>query len=219
MTSLLTLALLYLAALVIPGPNMILLTHTAASVSRRAALATALGISVGTLMWVGVAVFGMKSIFDAAPVLQTALRLVGGLYLLYLAWGLMREAWNGRVTSTGNSNDANAIDRNTNDHQNFAAYFRRGLLTNATNPKSLAFWSSVAVVSIDPDASLATQTASVALVAIMGLAWHIGVAFLFSTAPTQRAYLRVKPLLSAVTSIIMAAFGVRLLVSLIDSRN
>jgi threonine efflux protein len=214
MTSLFTLALLYLAALLIPGPNMILLTHTAASVSRRAAVATALGISVGTLMWVAIAVFGMKSIFDAAPVLQTALRLVGGLYLLYLAWGLMRDVWRRPATVNRSSNDAeqNATDTNADLHS--TSFFRRGLLTNATNPKSLAFWSSVAVVSINPKASLAIQLASVALVAIMGLAWHVGIAFLFSTAPAQRAYLRVKPVLSIITSIIMAVFGARLLASL-----
>jgi threonine efflux protein len=221
MTSLFTLALLYLAALMIPGPNMILLTHTAASVSRPAALATALGISVGTLMWVAIAVFGMKSIFDAAPVLQTALRLVGGLYLLYLAWGLTRDVWGHRASPKLDSSVAatRANGNDTSDDQRFAKYFRRGLLTNATNPKSLAFWSSVAVVSIDPNASLAIQIASVVLVAVMGLGWHIGVAFLFSTAPAQRAYLRVKPVLSVITSIIMAGFGVRLLASLVATRS
>ena len=83
-----TLALLYLAALIIPGPNLLLLTHTAASASRRAALGVALGISTGTVRWVAVAVFGVQHIFEAAPALQTALRAVGGVYLLYLAWGL-----------------------------------------------------------------------------------------------------------------------------------
>ena len=71
-----------------PGPNLLLLTHTAASASRRAALGVALGISTGTVMWVAVAVFGVQQIFEAAPALQTALRAVGGVYLLYLAWGL-----------------------------------------------------------------------------------------------------------------------------------
>ena len=62
-----TLALLYLAALIIPGPNLLLLTHTAASASRRTALGVALGISTGTVLWVAVAVFGVQQIFDAAP--------------------------------------------------------------------------------------------------------------------------------------------------------
>jgi len=70
LTSLASLALLYLAALIIPGPNLLLLTHTAASASRRAALGVAFGIATGTLLWVGIAVFGVQKIFEAAPMLQ-----------------------------------------------------------------------------------------------------------------------------------------------------
>ena len=56
-------------------------------------------------------------------------------------------------------------------------------MTNLTNLKSLAFWTSVAVVSLDPNASLATRFAAVAMVGGMGLIYHLGVAWLFSTAP------------------------------------
>ena len=92
-SSLISLALLYLAALIIPGPNLLLLTHTAASSSRRAALGVAFGIATGTFMWVAVAVFGVQKIFDAVPTLQNGLRAVGGLYLLYLAFSLFRSMW------------------------------------------------------------------------------------------------------------------------------
>ena len=50
----------------------------------RSWLYVAFGIATGTFMWVAVAVFGVQKIFDAAPALQTGLRAVGGLYLLYL---------------------------------------------------------------------------------------------------------------------------------------
>ncbi len=216
-----TLALLYLAALIIPGPNLLLLTHTAASASRRAALGVALGISTGTVMWVAVAVFGVQQIFDAAPALQTALRAVGGVYLLYLAWGLFGSI---RQRDQGSPADRS---RDRDDRQaatdeaatppaasSRATFYRRGLLTNLTNPKSMAFWTSVAVVSLDPQATLATRLAAVAMVGCMGLVYHLSLAWLFSTAPAQQAYLRAKPVLSAITGAIMTAFGVRLLWSL-----
>ena len=216
-----TLALLYLAALIIPGPNLLLLTHTAASASRSAALGVALGISTGTVMWVAVAVFGVQQIFEAAPALQTALRAIGGVYLLYLAWGLF-----GSVRHARHSNSADRTpDREDRGDlaeevaksptaSSRAAFYRRGLLTNLTNPKSMAFWTSVAVVSLDPQATLATRLAAVAMVGGMGLVYHLSLAWLFSTAPAQQAYLRAKPALSAITGVIMTAFGVRLLWSL-----
>ena len=209
-SSLLSLALLYLAALIIPGPNLLLLTHTAASSSRRAALGVAFGIATGTLMWVAVAVFGVQKIFDAAPALQTGLRAVGGLYLLYLAFSLFRSMWVDRKAAVNTSEVINV----PNDEAGQRTYFRKGLLTNLTNPKSLAFWTSVAVVSLDPNAALATRISAVMMVGIMGLVWHIGLAYLFSTPPAQRAYMRAKPVLSLITGVVMGAFGTRLLLGL-----
>lgn len=218
LTSLASLALLYLAALIIPGPNLLLLTHTAASSSRRAALGVALGIATGTFLWVAVTVFGVQKIFNAAPMLQTGLRVAGGMYLLYLAYGLLRSLWidrnlapdaGERKTRTDEMN-ANAVAAVT-PRESGLRFYRRGLLTNLTNPKSLAFWTSVAVVSIDPNAALSTRIAAVTMVALMGLIWHIGLAYLFSTPPAQRAYLRAKPVLSLVTGLVMGAFGTRLL--------
>ena len=217
LTSLASLALLYLAALIIPGPNLLLLTHTAASASRSAALGVAFGIATGTLLWVTIAVFGVQKIFDAAPMLQISLRIAGGVYLLYLAYGLLRSLWADRNVSatrtTDVENDVKTALEVLPESGQFANY-RRGLLTNLTNPKSFAFWTSVAVVSIDAKASLSVHLAAVLMVATMALVWHIGLAYLFSTPSAQRAYLRAKPILSLVTGVVMGAFGTRLLYDL-----
>ena len=211
LASLASLALLYLAALIIPGPNLLLLTHTAAAASRRAALGVALGIATGTLLWVAIAVFGVQKIFDAAPMLQTSLRVAGGVYLLYLAYGLLRSLWVNRKGAVDTVSDvASAAVKSELDGRQ-SAYFRRGLLTNLTNPKSFAFWTSLAVVSLDPNALLATRLLTVFMVAMMAVVWHIALAFVFSTPPAQRAYLRAKPMLSLVTGVVMGAFGTRLL--------
>lgn len=217
LASLTSLALLYLAALIIPGPNLLLLTHTAASSSRHAALGVAAGIATGTFMWVAVAVFGVQKIFDALPMLQTSLRVAGGIYLLYLAFGLLRSLFNDRRSEASPGLQTAAIRAEQSAAPASATtgsqfvFYRRGLLTNLTNPKSFAFWTSVAVVSLDADAALATRVAAVLMVGFMGLVWHIALAYLFSTPPAQRAYLRAKPVLSVVTSVVMAAFGARLL--------
>ncbi len=211
LTSLASLALLYLAALIIPGPNLLLLTYTAAAASRRAALGVALGIATGTLLWVAIAVFGVQKIFDAAPMLQTSLRVAGGIYLLYLAYGLLRSLWVDRKGVGRAADEVVQADVESEASSRQSTFFRRGLLTNLTNPKSFAFWTSVAVVSLDPNALLSTRLLAVLMVATMALVWHVALAFVFSTPPAQRAYLRAKPILSLVTGVVMGAFGTRLL--------
>jgi len=211
LTSLASLALLYLAALIIPGPNLLLLTHTAASASRRAALGVAFGIATGTLLWVAIAVFGVQKIFDAAPMLQTSLRVAGGVYLLYLASGLLRSLWTDRKGAAKVMIDVPGETASSEADSGQSNYYRRGLLTNLTNPKSFAFWTSVAVVSLNPNALLSTRLLAVVMVAMMAVVWHIALAFVFSTPPAQRAYLRAKPVLSLLTGDVMGAFGMRLL--------
>jgi threonine efflux protein len=213
-STLITLALLYLAALIIPGPNLLLLTHTAASSSRRAALGVALGITTGTFLWVAVAVFGVQQIFAAVPALQVALKAVGGAYLLYLAFGMFRTLWLTRGGAPTAPDAASDSVQSSASNEGQLTHYRRGLLTNLTNPKSLAFWTSVAVVSIDPNATLATRIAAVMMVGLMGFAWHIALAYVFSTEPAQRAYMRAKPVLLLVTGTVMTHFGGRLLLGL-----
>ena len=213
-STLITLAALYLAALIIPGPNLLLLTHTAASSSRRAALGVALGITTGTFLWVAVAVFGVQQIFAAVPALQLALKAIGGAYLLYLAFGMFRSLWLSRGATTAALEEDASDAQTTGIDEGRFTHYRRGLLTNLTNPKSLAFWTSVAVVSIDPNATLATRIAAVMMVGLMGFVWHIVLAYVFSTAPAQRAYMRAKPVLLIVTGCVMTLFGGRLLLGL-----
>ena len=55
--------------------------------------------------------FGVQQIFEAAPALQTVLRAVGGVYLLYLAWGLFRSLRRGGNTSDVASGSRAARDR------------------------------------------------------------------------------------------------------------
>ncbi len=213
-SSLVTLALLYMAALVIPGPNLLLLTHTAASSSRRAALGVALGIATGTFLWVVVAVFGVQQIFAAVPPLQLALKAVGGAYLLYLAFGMFRSFWVLRSLALSAVDESAGTSPQSASDERHLAHYRRGLLTNLTNPKSLAFWTSVAVVSIDPSATLTTRIACVVMVGLIGLVWHIALAYVFSTVRAQRAYVRAKPLLLILTGSVMVLFGGRLLLGL-----
>ncbi len=142
---------------------------------------------------------------------------LASLALLYLAYSLLRSLWVDRKTMATATTVAEDVINTAVEvllERGQFAYCRRGLLTNLTYPKSFAFWTSVAVVSIDAKAPMSVHFAAVLMVATMALVWHIGLAYLFSTPPAQRAYLRAKPILSLVTGVVMDAFGTRLLYGL-----
>ena len=59
---------------------------------RRAGVLVALGVSTGATIWASAALFGLSLVFARSLQLAAALRVLGGLYLLYLGQRLWRGA-------------------------------------------------------------------------------------------------------------------------------
>lgn len=73
---------------VTPGPNNLMLTSVGANHGYRASLAPILGINLGVFSQTFLACLGLAGLFQLYPLAQQLLRIVGVLYLLYLAWQL-----------------------------------------------------------------------------------------------------------------------------------
>lgn len=73
-----------------PGPNVIMVTASAANFGYRRTLPQMLGITLGFGILVMAVGLGLAGLFQAEPRLHTVLRYAGGAYLLYLAWCIAR---------------------------------------------------------------------------------------------------------------------------------
>lgn len=65
--TLVTVWLLYLGAMISPGPNVLLVTQLAASRDRRSARYAGAGVAVGAGVWATSAVLGVNAVFVAFP--------------------------------------------------------------------------------------------------------------------------------------------------------
>ncbi|MGV7121064.1 MULTISPECIES: LysE family translocator [unclassified Sphingopyxis] len=75
-----------------PGPNNMMLMASGANFGLRRTIPHALGVGIGfTLMIVLVGV-GLMELFDLFPALNTALKLVSVVYMLWLAWKIAHAA-------------------------------------------------------------------------------------------------------------------------------
>jgi threonine/homoserine/homoserine lactone efflux protein len=75
-----------------PGPNNIMLTASGANFGYRRTLPHILGIAAGHGPQIFLTCLGLGALFEAWPVLHTALRLAGAAYLVVLAWQLAGSA-------------------------------------------------------------------------------------------------------------------------------
>ena len=196
-TTLGTVLLAYLPAVVTPGPNTVLIAHTAAAGSRRAAVSVALGVIAAGALLATVAIFGLGTVLARTPWLATAMHIVCGLYLAWLGVRMWLTATAPTVAP----------------HSETKSAFRQGVFSNLTNPKAAVFFGSVLTATVPPTEPLAVRIAAVALVVATSVTWHLTVALLFSSPATQRWYDRAKPALNRVVGTILIALGVLLAVT------
>ncbi|KRW63963.1 lysine transporter LysE [Pseudomonas sp. TTU2014-096BSC] len=132
-----------------PGPNGLLaLTHGAMHGNRKTSF-TILGGTLGFVLVIALCMFGIGALIQSSVHWLTALKWLGGLYLVWL--GI--QVWRSPAISVVVSERIEAKGWRL---------FRQGLLSAATNPKCLLFFSAFLPQFIDPQRSLLQQFAVVA---------------------------------------------------------
>lgn len=81
-----------MALLLIPGPAVLFIVARSAAQGRRAGLVSVLGVHTATIVHVLAAVAGLSAIVVASSIAFTAVKVVGGFYLIYLGIKSIRSA-------------------------------------------------------------------------------------------------------------------------------
>ena len=74
------------ASSITPGPNNLMLMASGANYGLRRTLPHMLGVSIGHAFMVFMIGVVLLRVFEAYPVLNTILKIAGGLYMMWLAW-------------------------------------------------------------------------------------------------------------------------------------
>lgn len=82
-----------------PGPNVIMVTASAANFGFRRVVPQMLGITFGFTALVIAAGLGLAGLVQAEPRLHAVVRYAGAAYLLYLAWCIARTDPNSRTSA------------------------------------------------------------------------------------------------------------------------
>jgi threonine/homoserine/homoserine lactone efflux protein len=201
-----TLAILAIAAAIAigaasPGPSFVMVVRTAVAKSRADGLAAALGMGVGGVIFCALALFGMRAVFAQAEWLYVAFKLAGGCYLIYLAWRIWRSA------DRPLAQDGAAIVEGR-----LFKSFLLGLGTQLSNPKTLVFYGSVFALL---PADLPTWGDLVLPPIIMAIetGWYTLVALAFSLPRPRAIYLQWKGRIDRLAGAVVAALGIKLILS------
>lgn len=182
-----------------PGPSNLAIMSIAANDGRKAALAFAAGVISGSMFWAIVATVGISAALIAYSHFIVAIKIVGGLYLLWLAFKSGRMALSpSRVASS-----------KAGQHTTLKALYTKGALLHLTNPKAVLVW--VSIVALSSNGSGATHAAVIPGCALIGSLVFSGYAFLFSMESARRLYTRARRGLDGSLAVIFAMTGIKLL--------
>jgi len=142
MPELTTIGLFTLACLALtatPGPDMLLIASRSISQGKAAGFATFLGIAAGSYCHALALAVGLSQLFLAIPAAYDFVRLVGAIYLLFLAW----QAFTSRPKLNTGGNEATSYST--------SSMLWQGFFTNILNPKVALFFLALFPQFLDPN--------------------------------------------------------------------
>lgn len=155
-------AVALVVALAVPGPDLVLVVHSATRGVREGASAAA-GIVTGLMLHALLAAAGATALLVSAPGALTAVQVLGAGVLLWIGAGMLHAA---RSAGTGVDAEGIIVGRARGGYV-------RGFVTNATNPKALLFFAAILpqFIGSGDGAELRTAALCAAVVLGAGLWW------------------------------------------------
>ena len=140
LATLLQIVVVYLFALISPGPNFFMVTQLSLAGRRGLGVASAAGVGVGSTLWAALAMLGFAAVLQHIGWLYNGVRVAGALYLVWFGLKLLRSGVRRELAAAA---QAAVAPPPAADRRAWVRTWRSGLVTCLTNPKSCVFWTSV----------------------------------------------------------------------------
>lgn len=189
-----------------PGPSFVLVARTAVSQSRGDGVCAALGMGIGGAFFASCALLGLQAVLVAVPTVYLALKVLGGLYLCWLATRIFRGASSPLAVRTGQARAGATRLRS----------LAVGLGTQLSNPKTAIVYASVFAAFLPAHFPLAFALVLLAAVFSVETLWYAVVAVALSAQRPREVYLSAKKWVDRVAGTILFALGAKLVLSVKD---
>ncbi|MGI9393462.1 MAG: LysE family translocator [Boseongicola sp.] len=180
-----------------PGPATLATATVSMRSGRSSGLRFGIGLSVGLAFWGLIAATGMGAVLQASTFALTALKILGGAYLLWLALKSARSA----------CQNAQAIA--TPDTK--GRWFRRGLILNLSNPKAVVAWMATLSLGVGDGIGFWQIAFATSVCIVLGFLIYAGYAFVFSMSGAMSGYARVRKWIDGMVAGFFAIVGAGLI--------
>lgn len=183
-----------------PGPTSIYVAKNSIAISRQHGLFTALGTGLGAAIFALLAVLGLQAFLLAVPSAYLALKICGGLYLLWMAYKIIKHA-----------KEPIATDTEVSKQMSLRRAFVTGLVTQLSNPKIAIVLASIFTALLPKEIPTYYYFVLPVLCFFIDAGWCSLVAVALSAEKPRRVYLKFKALFDRAAGAVMTVLGLKLI--------
>jgi amino acid exporter len=182
-----------------PGPNLLVVVQSSLSYGRIAGIAASLGVALGDGIYAALGLAGMAAVISQSGELFAALKVVGGVYLLWMAWKLLTK----QTSTTFDATPTNAVEPPFK-------VFLQGLMTDLANPQTILFFASIFAATLSAETPAWARMLSWLGIVSASMIWRIFLTVSFSHSRVRGAYLRGHCAIEGLSGVALAGFGAKL---------
>ena len=183
-----------------PGPTFIYVAKNSIAISRRHGLFTALGTGTGAAFFGLLAVMGLQAILLAVPSAYLVLKICGGLYLLWLAYKIIKHA-----------NEPMEQADSQAQVMSYAQAYRLGFITQLSNPKIAIVLASIFTALLPKEIPSYFYVVLPMLCFFIDAGWYSLVAVEKKKKKPRRVYLKFKKVFDRIAGGVMTLLGLKLI--------
>lgn len=205
-----TVALAHFLALLSPGPDFILVVKSAIRNRSKSAIGVAFGIASANVVYIGLCLIGVGSILAAPVPVMITLKVIGGLFLIYLAYQALKAKKSSYENLDKFENGDISIYSNS-----FWLEFITGFMSGILNPKNLLFYLSLFTVVLTNDVSFSFKLVLGIWMTIVVFLWDAAIIFLLSDQRVRRRFTKIAYYIDKVTGALLGLIGITIVKSTI----
>ncbi|MGX8221187.1 LysE family translocator [Psychrobacter celer] len=201
----------HLLAAASPGPDFVLVSRETLTKGRRTGLICSLGITLGLAVHIIYSVLGLAAVIAHSQPLLTAIKWLGGAYLIYLGWQGIGAKPKQPVEMTTFVNNVNSNSNVTDKTESSFATLRRGFFCNVFNPKAPVYFVAIFTLVLSPDIPLWQLSIYGVWMMVLQMAWFSTVVMLLSIPVILKRFQRFEHWIDRVLGTAMIILGLNLI--------
>jgi len=164
------LALAHFVALLSPGVDFFIILANSSKHGKKAAIATAIGISIANLVYILLALLGISLIKDNTFIF-TSIKIIGSFYLIYIGVLLLRAPKRELFKE---------YEVKKSKKRDFIKYFAQGFFSAILNPKNSIFYFTMFSISLQAHTPFVVQSFYALWMFLAVLFWDLFIVYLIN---------------------------------------